>query len=86
MELKIIYKNRETVKLQLTQDGTVLDMLIMSLDFHFDTVLVTSIDKLLKRNRITKVSSLDIILEGFEDESSASSMIVRTVVEALKIK
>ena len=41
----------------------------MPLDFNFDTVLVTSIDKLLKRNRITKVSSLDIVLEDFEDES-----------------
>ena len=59
-------------------------MLIMPLDFNFDTVLVTSIDKLLKRNRITKVSSLDIVLEDFEDESSASSMVVRTVAEALK--
>jgi len=86
MTLKIIWKDRQTVELRLVENITTIDMLIMSLDFHFDTVLVTSIDKLLKRNRITKVSSLDIILEGFEDESSASSMIVRTVVEALKIK
>jgi hypothetical protein len=55
-------------------------------DIHFDTVLLTSIDKLLKRNRMKKVSPLGVVLEGFEDESSMVSMIARTVAEALKIK
>ena len=86
MVLKIILKNKTTFEIQLTQDGEVLDMLIMPLDFRFDTVLVTSIDKLLKRNRITRVSPLDILVEGFEDKSSMSFMIVKTVTEALKIK
>ncbi|MEK7645734.1 MAG: hypothetical protein AAB374_01320 [Patescibacteria group bacterium] len=86
MILKIIKKNKESVEVQLIEKEAVVDMLIMPLDFNFDTVLVTSIDKLLKRNRITKVSSLDIVLEDFEDESSASSMVVRTVAEALKVK
>ncbi|KKS13020.1 MAG: hypothetical protein UU70_C0025G0003 [Candidatus Yanofskybacteria bacterium GW2011_GWA1_41_6] len=107
MKLKIIYKNRETVELQLTQNEQVLDMLIMPLDpavgnkrsstgeklipnggvdFSFDTVLVTSIDKLLKRNRIARVSLSDIVIKGFENESSMSSLIAKTVAEALKIK
>lgn len=86
MELKIIKKNKESVEAQITENGVVIDMLIMPLDFRFDTVLVTSIDKLLKRNRISRVSLLDIVLEGFEDESSMSSLIAKTVVEALKIK
>ncbi|GEM_PF-4454127 len=86
MELKIIKINNESVELNLAQDGAVLDMLIMPLDFSFDTVLVTSIDKLLKRNRITRVSLFDIVLEGFENESSMSSLIAKTVTEALKIK
>ena len=86
MELKIIKKNKESVEVQLTEKGEVLDMLIMPLDFRFDTVLVTSIDKLFKRNRISRVSPPDIVLEGFEDESSMSSLIAKTVAEALKIK
>lgn len=86
MELKIIKKNKKRAEVRITKNGEVVDMLIMPLDFSFDTVLVTSIDKLLKRNRIRKVSPLDIILEGFEDESSTSSLVAKTVIEALKIK
>lgn len=86
MELKIIKKNKESVEAQLTQNGEVIDVLIMPLDFRFDTVLVTSIDKLFKKNRISRVSPFDIVLEGFEDESSMSFLIAKTVAEALKIK
>ena len=86
MKLIITKKNKESVEVQLIDNDKVLDMLIMPLDFNFDTVLVTSIDKLLKRNRISRVSLLDIVLDGFEDESSMSSLIAKTVAEALKIK
>ena len=86
MELKIIYKDKETVELQLTEKGEILDMLIIPLDFRFDTVLVTSIDKLLKKNRITRVSLTDITLEDFGDGSSMPFLIAKTVAEALKIK
>ncbi len=86
MNLKIIKKNRETIDLCIIENGQLLDLLIIAIDIHFDTVLVTSIDKLLKRNRITRVSSLEVVLEGFEDESSMSFLIAKTVAEALKIK
>ena len=86
MVLKIIKKNKETAEVQMLDNGEVVDLLIIALDFRFDTVLVTSIDKLFKRNRISRVSLLDIVLEGFEDESSMSSLIAKTVAEALKIK
>jgi len=86
MILKIIKINKESVELRLTKDEVVVDMLIMPLDFRFDTVLVTSIDKLLKKNRIVRASSLDVVLEGFGDESSTSFLIAKTVAQALKIK
>ena len=86
MKLKIIFKNKQTVELQLIENNKIIDMLIIPLDFRFDTVLVTSIDKLLKENRIDRVSPLDTVLEGFEDESSMAYLIAKTVVEALKIK
>lgn len=84
-ELKIIKKNQTEVELQLLKNSVVLDMLIMPLDFHFETVLVTSIDKILKENRIEKVSLFKVSSVGFEDDSSMASMIVKTVAEALKI-
>lgn len=86
MELKIIQVNKTTAELRLLKGELVLDMLIIPIDIHFNTVLVTSIDKILKKNRIEKVSLEDTTLEGFDDESSMIFLIVRTVVEALKIK
>lgn len=86
MELKIIQVNKTTAELRLLNGEVVLDMLIIPIDIHFNTVLVTSIDKILKKNRIEKVSLEDTTLEGFDDESSMVFLIVRTVVEALKIK
>jgi len=82
----IIKKEGSRVKLQLSQDGALLDEVDFGVDIHFDTVLVTSIDKILKENRIDRVSPLDVLLEGFDDEASMSSLIAKTVAEALKIK
>jgi hypothetical protein len=86
MTLKIIKKGKEGVEIQLAENNETIDMLIMPLDFRFDTVLVTSIDKLFKRNRISRVSPFDVVLEGFEDESSTSFLIAKTVAQALKTK
>lgn len=86
MELRILYKNKETVELQLTEKSKIVDMLIIPLDFNFDTVLVTSIDKIFKRNRIERASLLEVSLEGFDDKSSMVSLIAQTVAEALKVK
>ena len=82
----IIHKEGNSIKVQLKHGGTPLDEIVFPLDIHFDTVLVTSIDKLFKKNRISRVSPLDIVLEGFEDQSSMSTLIAKAVVEALKIK
>ncbi len=86
MNLKITKKDRATIELALMENELVLDVLIIAIDIHFDTVLVTSIDKLLKKNTIGRVSPLGTVLEGFEDESSMSFLIAKTVAEALKTK
>ena len=85
MTLKIIKKNNKEVEVRLSDGEGALDMLIMPLDFKFDTMLVTSIDKILKRNRIDRVSPLDVQMEGFEEESSMATLITRSVIAALKI-
>jgi hypothetical protein len=82
----IIKKEGARVKVQLKRDGGLLGEVDFPLDIHFDTVLVTSIDKILKENRIDRVSPLDVLLEGFDDEASMSYLIARTVAGALKIK
>jgi hypothetical protein len=87
MDKTLIIKNEGArVKVKLKRDGGLLGEVDFPLDIHFDTVLVTSIDKILKENRIDRVSPLDVLLEGFDDEASMSYLIARTVAGALKIK
>ena len=82
----VIHKEGKEIQLMLEVGGAVVGKVDFPLDIHFDTMLVTSIDKLLKENRIDRVSPLETVLEGFDDESSMSSLIAHTVIEALKIK
>lgn len=75
---------RPEVELRLTHKESLVDQLIIPLDIHFDTVLVTSIDKLLKRNKID-VSSLNNVQVGPEtDLSSVAYRTAQAVVAALK--
>ena len=82
----IIKKEGTKAKVLLMHEGAAIDEVDFGVDIHFDTVLVTSIDKILKENRIDRVSPLEVLLEGFDEETSMASLIARTVAQALKIK
>jgi hypothetical protein len=82
----IVFKEGDQAGVRLREAAQILDQEVFPLDFRFDTMLVTSIDKVLKRNRIDRVSPLDVLMEGFVDESSMATLIARSVVAALKIK
>lgn len=82
----IVHKEGAEIRLSLYVAESLVQQAIFPLDIHFDTELVKGIDRILKENRIDRVSPLDILLEGFDDESSMSSLIAHTIVEALKIK
>lgn len=82
----IIHKSGAEIRLKLYVAESLVGEEVFPLDIHFDTMLVTAIDRILKENRIDRVSPLEVALEGFDDESSMSSLIAHTIVEALKIK
>ena len=84
MELIIYFENKQIVELRLMRDGRNLDMLMVPIDIHFDTVLVTSIDKLLKRNRIDPLSLGGVSVTGQTDQSSVAYHIACSVAAAIK--
>lgn len=55
-------------------------------DNHFDTKLVTSIDKILKENRIETSSLKTVKVQGSVDSSSVAYNIALAVAAALKSK
>ena len=84
MELIIHFKTGREVELRLCRSGQVIDQLIIGVDFNFDTVLVTSIDKIIKRNRIEKSSLNTVKVSSEEDLSSVAFRVAQAVAEAIK--
>ncbi len=72
------------VAVKLTRNGEDLDMLMVPLDIHFDTMLVTSIDKILKRNRIEPLSICLVKVGGRVNKSSVAYMMAQAIAAALK--
>src|SRR5438046_2347458 len=91
--LEIKFQKDKKLELKLTQNGQLVDMLIMPIDpalgdkhknspgqlvpksgvdIHFDNMLVTSIDKILKRNRIESLSLKIVKVGGLVDKSSVA--------------
>ena len=55
-------------------------------DIHFDTVLVSSIDKILKKNRIETSSLKTVKVRGQVDQSSVAYHVALAVAAALESK
>jgi len=83
MELEINFKTGQEVEIYLQKNGQNIDQLIIGVDFHFDTVLVTSIDKLLKKNKIDKSSLNKAKVCMKEDFSSVAFRTAQAVAEAI---
>lgn len=94
-ELDIFFKTGREVELHLSQNCRVIDTLPVwpadpnlvhkaGIDFHFDTVLVTSVDKILKRNKIDSVSLEKVFVGGNPDFSSLAYEVAQAVASALK--
>ena len=86
MDLRINFKTNKEVSLKLVEQEKNIDLLTVTLDIHFDTVLVTAVDKLLKRNRIDPLFLNIIVVEGEVDDSSVAYHIALAVASALKSK
>ncbi|MBX4190106.1 hypothetical protein KW791_02315 [Candidatus Parcubacteria bacterium] len=84
--LTIHLKNKVECELELAKGEAVLDTLAFPLDIHFDTMLVTSIDKILKKNRIETSSLKKVNIAGFVAESSVAYHIASSVKAALECR
>ena len=95
--LEIHFKNAGEVELRLCRNSIAVGTLAVwprepqlvdkgGLDFHFDTVLVTSVDKILKKNKIESLALDRVLVTGTYEQSSVSFSVAQAVASALKIK
>jgi hypothetical protein len=84
MELIINFKDREKVELQLKQGRVLTDTLTFDFEANLDSVLISAVDKICKRNRIEALSLKTVKVAGKVDKGSSAYKIAQTFIEAIK--
>lgn len=85
MNLTIQLKKDHTLLIQLKQGRKVIDHKNLTISTNLDTLLITAIDKLLAKNKIEGLSLKNAGIKGKLKPRAVSSMIIKTVVNALQI-
>ena len=84
MDLIINFKDIGKIRLELKRGRMLIDALDFSFQSNLDDLLISSVDKILKRNRIDALSLKTIKIEGDVDKNSSSYKIALTFVQAWK--
>jgi len=84
MDLIINFKDRGKIELQLKCGRVLTDTLTFEFEANLDSVLITAVDKILKRNRINPLSLKTIKVSGNVEKSSSAYKIAQTFIEAIK--
>ena len=84
MDLIINFKDRGKVELWLKRGGVLIDTLTFDFEANLDSVLISAVDKILKRNRIDTSSLKTVRVSGNVEKGSSAYKIAQTFVEAIK--
>ncbi len=84
MDLIINFKSIGNIALELKQDRKLIDILDFSFKADLDTVLIDTVDKFLKKNRINLLSLNRITIAGDIDKHSSAYTVVKTWISAVK--
>jgi hypothetical protein len=81
--LKIHYLGERKIEITLNEGKAVLDTVNFEFDKNLDTLLIESVDKVLKRNKIDITSLKNIGLVGDIDKNSSLYKIVESFKSAV---
>ena len=84
MDLIINFKDLGKIGLELKQGRVSIDTLDFSFQGNLDDVLITSVDKFLKKNRINALSLKTVRVDGRVDQNSSAYKIALTFIKAWK--
>ncbi len=85
MELFISSKTNNAITLTLQHGHTIIDTVDFSFDKNLDDVLIQTIDKFLKRNRIDTFALYAITVDSGIDPVSSCAKILQTFATAVGI-
>ena len=72
------------MEIRLTKAGKLIDTLDFSFHGNLDDLLISSVDKVLKKNRIETLSLKTVKVLGNIEKSSSAYKIAQTFVKAIK--
>ncbi len=84
MELLLYFKKIGEIEVRLTKAGKLIDALDFSFYGNLDDLLISSVDKILKENRIETLSLKTVKVEGNFDKNSSAYKIAVSFAEAFK--
>lgn len=85
MRLLFNIKNRENVEMMLIKNKHLINKTNLTVGQDFDIVLIRTLDKILHKNIIGKLSLKSVQISGEMINGVISSMILKTTTEALII-
>ena len=83
MRLLFNTKNPEILEIQLVRGKFIIDKTHLTVGQNLDIVLISTLDKILRKNRIERLSLKNVKIRGKMRPGAISSMILKTVAEAI---
>jgi len=77
-------ENKGEVELKLMEGKKCIDTLTFEFEANLDSVLISAVDKICKRNRIETLSLKTVKVAGNIEKSSSAYKIAQTFIEAIK--
>ena len=72
------------IELSLKKGGKCIDTLTFDFEANLDSVLISAVDKILKRNKIETLSLKTVMVTGNVEKLSSAYKIAQTFIEAIK--
>lgn len=85
MKLILTIKNENSVQIYLKQGRNVIDQEDLTISHNLDTLLIGVIDKILSRNRISRLSLKRLEIPAKLKNGTVSNMILKTIKVGLKV-
>jgi len=77
-------EKRGEIRLELQKGKVCIDTLTFDFEANLDSVLISAVDKICKRNRIETLSLKTVKVAGNIEKSSSAYKIALTFIEAIK--
>ena len=85
MKLILTIQNKNNLKIQFKEGRKLIDHEDLTISHNLDTLLIRAIDKILSRNRISRLSLITLEIRAKLKDGAVSNMILRTAKAGLEV-